>query len=281
MWLLFIILTTSCNEWRYKDCSFFNSIQTYKDSIDIISINKRIINDPTSLNSASLDSEADIIEVIDTTTFNLEIYFKKYSKLKRDTNLYYGYFYLDNHLDGNPFIYVLDKDYTIKDYIERKKETKIFQTRIDFESFYYSTMSDFLKTSSNKAKYHLVPEESPEGYLQYLYFHEMGELFALLWHSSYDSRIVICSKYNLIKIIDKFNEDNYSEIFPKDISKLKSIDPTPRVKINRRYCRITWYELEYWHGVYERTYKIKRSSRYKVEMMKEKQVARIQNNIIL
>lgn len=91
-------------------------------------------------------------------------------------------------MDGNPYIYVLINDYTIKDYIERKKSTKIFQAQIDFESFYYSTMSDFLKTSSNKAKFHVTPEESPEGYFQYLYVDEMGELFALLWHSSYNSQ---------------------------------------------------------------------------------------------
>ncbi len=251
----------SCKKERFEDCAFIQSVQEYQDSVKIVSESG--------------------FDYIDSATFSIDEYYMKFSQLNRNDSLYYGYHFVDYELYGEPFLYVLKKGFTLKDYLNIKKSNKIFDSQIDADNFYFKTIKEFISEPSNLAKNQIIPSPTSEGYIQFLFFHELGDQFALKWHSSYKSREVICSKENLESAIRKLQKDSFSEIIYKNRNQLLAIDPTPIVKLRNRNCRITWYEFEYWSGIYKRTYRINLTPPHNINLISVTKVAGIQKDIIL
>jgi len=52
----------------------------------------------------------------------------------------------------------------------------------------------YARDPRNRLCNNIIPDDSREGYLQYLFFHQMGEQFALFWHSYYEEKTVLCDK---------------------------------------------------------------------------------------
>lgn len=244
-------------------------------------------------------------KTIDPTTFNLNYYMHLYNKIHLDTKLEYDYVFFDNRLDGKPYIFVREHSFDLGKYLEQEaskalrtsSRTRIYKTekpRIvhpkpfqflndsaiiepaeeilefndeEYNGFIKHKLYRFLNDSINRAYNRVVPEDSEEGYIQYLFFREMGEQFALKWHESYNEKSVIANAIDIKQILIKYTNNSAFECNQKDLKKISKIDPTPCVKLDKDSCIITWYEIETHRGIFKRTYSISRSFPYCIQRL--------------
>lgn len=148
-----LFLTISLIAKSQDNCDFIQNVQNYQDSVKL-----KYLGD---------------YDIIDPTTFDINTYLSLFDniKFKKDYNI--GVYFFDNHLDGNPYLYALKNDQKLKD--KNKK-----------------SLYNFLNKTEIRAKNHIVPKDSERGFLQYLFFYELGEQFALKWHSYYNEKRIIC-----------------------------------------------------------------------------------------
>jgi len=252
-------------------------------------------------------------DFIDSATFDFNQCMKMFTKLKLDSNLQYGFKYFDNFLDGKPYIYVTNHSFDLDKYLQDEtekalknssrtiihKEKKIvfihpkpfqflndstFQkpekeiieyNQEEYEGYIQNKLFKFLNDSINRAYNNIEPEDSEEGYLQYLFFREKGELFALKWHANYSEKYIVTSKDQIKKIEIKYTHNVMFDTDKKALKKLRNIDPTPLIKLDSKKCEITWFEIETHNGIYERTYRISRSLPHRIEIAIEKNIVDI------
>jgi hypothetical protein len=267
---------------------FIEQVQQYQDTIKFDKSNLYMIFDPTF--------------------FNMNYYLKMFNRIQFDTRLEYDYEFLNDGLNLNPYIYVRSQSFNQPKNLDQKayyalkasKRTRIsksgklgivhpnsFQFQNDSahidpekeilasdeEEYYRLThqkLVAFLNDSINRAYHHIVPEDSEEGYIQYLFFHEMGEQFSPKWKANYKAKSVICNANDVKQIIKEYTNNPSIECNSKDLKRLLEIDLTPIVKPASDQYVITWYEIETQKGIYKRTYAISRSVPYKIQLIDNK-----------
>lgn len=107
-------------------CNFMQNIQNYQDEVRLIRSSEYDIIDPNTFNIGTYLSKIDNILV--EKGYNIEIYF------------------LDNFLDGNPYLYTLKNNQKLKG-----ENTNSFYT--------------FLNKPEVRAEYHVSPKDSEIGFL--------------------------------------------------------------------------------------------------------------------
>ncbi|MDY0335897.1 MAG: hypothetical protein RBR47_13160 [Bacteroidales bacterium] len=207
--------------------------------------------------------------VLDTNTFAIQTYLSLFDKIEVEEGFKIGVYYFDNFLDGNPYLYAINKNGKFKGE----------NNEITYE---------FLNQHESRAKNHIRPFDSEIGFLQYLFFTEMGEQFALKWHANYNEKYVICSQDQIDEIINEFRkykehveteeEEKELPLFFADsteLSNIKQINPTIKVELEKDFCTITWIENRTHRGIYRCKYMIRRQFPFKIKMIDEDQLLQI------
>jgi len=257
-------------------------------------------------------------EVIDPKTFSINHYMNLFCNLRKDTNIVFKVKYLDTFSAGRPYIYTGNKQFDLDKYLyqeavksssysvytgiaikegariklpklipnsERSEYVKLHNDTMIVDEEYYSRFTTdklykFLNDSINRACNHIQPEETEEGYLQYLFFHVMGEQFALKWHALYEEKSIISSTEQVKQFVKDYRGNKMFETSNKELRKMLKVNPIPAILFDSENCIITWYEIETHNGIYERTYKISRFAPYRVRQIKEKELVTISMNFV-
>jgi len=226
--------------------------------------------------------------VIDTTTFNINTYLRIFDKLKLPPGLKCQYAYEDNGTSGNPMLYVVKDSFDLEGYLNRGYREFIKQYNIDTTTFTPKT-TKFLKrihvlygfAYQNNAKKFIIPEDSKAGYLQYLYFNQLGEEFALKWHSFAGQISVIFSNDELKRLYNSYLKKTVRFSYDKEkFKELLNLYPSPIIEMGNNSCLITWYEIIIQTGIYKRTYEINRSAPYTVVKKEDIKILEIDANFI-
>ena len=258
-WLSFIIPE---RVYSQTNCDFVKKVQDYQSSVRLQNQFKTV--------------------VLDSTTFNLDNYLGMFNKLQLDSskicNVYYDYLLLE----GKPIIYVTSKSFNLTEYIERITQKRlnekspvpylIIMGKHNYEDVKQENMARFAKDERARAFNNLIPENSEEGFFQLLFFHIMGEQFALIGHANMDHRIVLCTKQDLKSVIENYSSNKFRNIKQRQLKELIKTDPTPIIKLDESFCSITWYELETYYGLFQKTYIIERNFPFRVRETKKNQI---------
>lgn len=251
--ILFPILVISQN-W----CEFINKVQAYQNSV--------------KLNRRSPNNE------IDSATFNLDTYINFFDKLQLEPNKKHFLSYLDGGLGGEPHLFIANKDFNLDNYLDQKVPYRWWRSKFREQELKWIERHNFLFDSSNQARLNLTPVNTEVGLLQYLFFYQFGEQFALFWHSNYDEKYVVCSKDQIKKIIKEYSEN---EIFSSDkfeLKRLEEMNPEIHIELKEDLAIITWIECETHWGIFKKTYSINRSSPYNVCKLTEEKLATFSPN---
>ena len=209
-------------------------------------------------------------DVIDSATFNINTYLSSFDNIEVEKEYRIGVYFFDNYLDGNPYLYAL------------KNDQKLDNNNNNNKSLY-----DFLNKTEIRAKKHIVPKDSEKGFLQYLFFCEMGEQFALKWHSNYNKKFIISTKKKLDTVIKEFKKYNQIktdsnttempafQVDLQELNKFAQINPTVEIEMTKEFCIITWIEDITHSGIYRCKYKIQRQFPYNIEKMNEELLLKI------
>lgn len=254
-----------------NNCNFIQDIQKYQDSAKL----KRI-------------GDSDII---DPTTFNIQTYLSYFDNIKFEKGLKFGVYFFDNFLDGNPYLYAI------------KENQKL--NLLNKKSLY-----KFLNKPQSRAKNHLAPKDSDYGFIQYLFFNEMGEQFALKWHANYNAKYIVCTSEEISKIIEELSDSktsstdsneeitdsitsstdsivevevSESKMFSADsinLKRFKNVSPQILVDRNSEYYMITWIENRTHSGIFKCTYRINREVPYDIVKTNEEKLLEIQIGFI-
>jgi hypothetical protein len=259
-------------------CDFITKVQSYQDSVKLIE---------------RKNDEVKPVEV-DPTSFDTNTYMKLFNKLSLPTGLECHLYSNYNRDSGTPSLYVRAKTFNEKEYINRK----LVQYSIFIDSFISNKIHEFKKDnlseekvshmikyleyqkkclnrdnaiagfamdSLNKACNNLIPEDSKAGYLQYLFFHQFGEQFALFWHANYGNKSLICSKKDIEYFLDYYCRQSADyDCEENKIVELLNLDLSPIIEMSSKECLITWYEIETHNGIYKRCYRIERHSPFRI-----------------
>jgi hypothetical protein len=271
--LNFALLKSQNNE------DFIRKVQAYKDSVNIVSSNLMFS------------------DYLRPETFNIKIYMDMFSGLKiKKKNYVFDYYYFDNFIDGKPYLFIKRKKFNLLKHLNKNadKRNLIGKERTEFIQ---RRLHCFLEDPLYRAKKNVYPKDTEEGYLQYLYFYELGELFALKWHANYKKKKVICSNNEIEEIIKQCivqqrytdtlqNTDEkflLNEIYDCDLETLQNFllkDSLIFLQNNKDDFIVKWIELEDWGGLFEKTYSIQRTKPYHIELMNERRIMKIQKNYI-
>ena len=273
----FIIFTLYFATLKSQNIDFIEKIQNYKETVKLVHTDSSYYND-----------------YIDTSTFNIKTYMEMYPALKsKKKNYVFDYYRITLH--GKPYIYVKKKKFNLIDHFNKMADERNLNgsERIEYIG---RSIKYFLFDPLNEAYKNIVPEDTKEGYLQYLYFYELGELFALEWQSFFKKKHVIATKKEIddiikqctekLNIVDTINDVKGKirrEIFDCNAAALQEFvlsDSIILVQLTEEYVIIKWLEFEDWRGVFERTYKIMRKPPYCIELIDEKRLVEIQNTFI-
>lgn len=230
-------------------CDFIDRIQNYQDSVKL-----KLLSD---------------FDIIDSTTFNIHQYLSFFDDLEVEEGIRIDVHYFDNFLDGNPYLYALQ---------EGQKLVKMNK----------NSTYNFLNRNEIRAKNHIKPNDTDKGFLQYLFFSEFGEQFALKWHANYNRKYIICSKKKLDEVVNEFllhnkidtlKEEKELPLFSvdlKELDKFSQIDPTIIIGSANKSYTITWIENKTHDGIYACTYMIQRQYPFEIKKIKEDLLLKIE-----
>jgi hypothetical protein len=223
-------------------CNLIERIQDYQDSVKL-----KHLSD---------------FDILDSTTFNIHQYLSFFDEIEIEEGIKFDVYYLDNFMDGNPYLYALKEGQN--PVIKNKKSTYIFLNRNEI-----------------RAKNHIKPKDTNNGFLQYLFFSEFGEQFALKWHANYDNKYIICSKerldavvneflkYNKIDTLEKEREPPSFAVDLRELDKFALIDPSIKIVSTDKTYTITWIENRTHIGIYASTYQIQRQFPFEIKKIKD------------
>jgi len=267
MILLFSVFTTSVSSQNSID--FLRSVKKYQDSVKLV-------------------MPSQIPDIIDTTTFNINTYLRIFDKLKLPPGLKCQYAYRDDVDSGDPMLYVVKDSFDLESYLE--KETREFFKQNNYDTTKITPkQTKFIKriialygfAYQNGAKEFIQPEDSEAGYLQYLYFNQFGEEFALKWHSYAGQKSVIFSTDELKRLYNSYLKRTDSFSYDKEKFKgLLNLNTSPIIEMKKSSCLITWYEIIIHAGIYKRTYEISRSAPYTVVKKEDIKILEINADFI-
>lgn len=292
--IICLIFNFEINTRAQTSCDFIKNVRTYQKAV-------KIIEHP--------GDESRVPEV-DTTSFSINVYMSLFNKLKVDSGKVCCLVGFYDNREGGPLLYAKDKNFNEYEYISRKiSEAKeridstISQNTLRYKRdnlseeqlkrtirFYESLKRSYDRTyaliiyardQGNKLCSNLIPDDSQEGYLQYLFFNQMGEQFALFWHSYYGEKAVLCNRMDVEYFIRYYKERKklfeYDEI---KIGNLLNTDLSPVVELNSTSCTIRWYEIYTHAGIYKNTYTIERRYPFRVKSIASEQIATISTKFL-
>ncbi len=273
-------------------CNFIKKVREYQNSVKL---------------NEHLEEEPRIPEV-DTTSFDIHVYMNLFNKLTLNSGkecLMVNNYNLDG---GSPLLCVKDTAFNenkfVAEIITRQKnfiDSIVSKNKLKYKSenlpeekisrmvnFYENQKKALTRDyalrvlasdSVNKACNNLTPDDSRDGYLQYLFFNQMGEQFALFWHSYYMEKTVICDKRDIEYYLNYYGKRKdsfkYSE---KEISDLLHADLSPVVELDSTDCKITWYEIHTHRGIFKKTYSIERKYPFRVKNIYNESITSISPN---
>lgn len=217
--------------------------------------------------------------------FNLNEYMQMFNALRiKDSQYVFDCFYFSEEMSGMPFLYVRQPDFNLLSHLETSMNTpEGKQTKASLQqSIFY-----FLTNPANRACNNVIPEDTKEGYLQYIFFHEFGEQFALFWHAAYKRRTIVCSELELKEIAEQCADAGGSKEVSPDaeipvegcikcdsiaLNEMLKNGMHPTVKINGNHCLITLYEKNR-GGIYKKTFRVMREDPYEITLKDEKEIA--------
>lgn len=148
---------------------------------------------------------------------------------------------------------------------------------------------NFLTDSVNKACNSIIPEDTEEGYMQYLFFHEFGEQFALSGRVNYKKRAIVCSEIEMKEIVKQCTEMNCDKGAPNDaerpveecfecnsiaLAEMLKTGVSPIIEMQENCCFIILYEKNM-SGVFKETFQVMRSEPYEVILRDKKEIVSI------
>jgi len=222
-------------------CQFIQSIQSYQDSVKLKSVGD--------------------YSIIDANTFDIQKYLSFFNNVEIENVIKINVYYFDNFLGGNPYLFALKNNKTLND----KNKKSLYK---------------FLNKKESRAKNHIIPKESEYGFLQYLFFSEMGEQFALKWHSCYDKKRIICSSEELSNVIVELSKSDMFSADSVGLIKLKDVPSEIKIERNEKDFKITWIENRTHSGIYRCTYLIEREEPYNITKINEEKLLEIFMNFI-
>lgn len=223
-------------------CDVIERIQNYQDSVKL----KR---------SSDFD-------ILDSSTFDIHQYLSFFDEIEIEEGIKIDVYYFDNFLDGNPYLYALKVGQKL--ITQNKKSTYIFLNRDEI-----------------RAKNHIKPKDTNNGFLEYLFFSEFGEQFALKWHANYNNKYIICSNKRLDAVVNEFLKynkidtlENERELpsFAVDLRELDTfaqIDPSIKIVSTDKTITIKWIENRTHDGIYASTYVIQRQFPFEIKKIKD------------
>ncbi len=239
---LILFLTMSLIVKSQNSCDFILNVQEYQDSVKL----KRVGD----------------CDIIDSTTFDVNTFLTFFDNIEFDKDYSIGVYFFDNSFDGNPYLYAVKYDEELKDKHKHKK-----------------SLHKYLNNPELRAKNHIVPMDSEEGFLQYLFFYELGEQFALKWHSNYNEKRIICSSDILDSVINDLKTSEWITADALGLKKLKEA-ASPNIEIEKtdQYYIITWLENRTHIGIFKCTYRISRERPHLIDKIKEEKLLDIYMN---
>lgn len=290
---LSVILLSTATSDAQSFCDFITRVQTYQDSVRLI----------------CGDTHEFKFTAIDTASFNMQVYLGLFDKLIKSKDKVYGVANGYSWDAGKPVLYATDKNFDEQAYLKKRRQDQChwldsfliaktaniendsaFEKKLErLRNFVESQkrcindglmLANFGRDSLNRACNNLVPEDSAEGYLQYLFFHEMGEQFALFWHSYYGEKMVLCSRDKVKYYRDIYRNTDYIHFDEGEMQKLVDQDLSPVVDLSPSFCKISWYELHPHSGIFECTYIVDRNFPYRVKKVSKEKVATVEQTIL-
>ena len=180
-------------------------------------------------------------------------------------------------------------DSTISQYTLKYKRGSITEEQLKRTIRFYESLKRsydrtyaliiYAQDPGNRLCNNLIPDDSREGYLQYLFFNQMGEQFALYWHSYYGEKTVLCNKMDVEYFISKERKESF-EFDENKIRDLLNFDISPTVELDSTNCTIHWYEIYTHAGIFKNTYTIERRSPFRVKKIVSEQIAPISSKFI-
>lgn len=249
------------------------------DNITAQELCESIIKIQDYQNSVKLDHGSSGIK-IDTSTFNLEQYLDYFKEIKFPENkkcyLYYSY----GGLDGHPYFYVADNGFNLVDYLNQKVPVKWWQSNYRRDYLLSREKYLFLLDSTNQARFNIIPNESEKGYIQYLFFKEFGDQFALYWHSNYDEKYVICKTEQIVILIDDYSNSELFSADKNELNNLKNINADIKIEMANNSVVITWIECWIYWGIYKKEYTIARKYPYNINLTRSDTLAWFNPNFL-
>lgn len=223
---------------------------------------------------------------IDTTTFNLIKYLQYFDRVSFPSDLKCYYVFYDDRTAGLPILYAKHDSIDLGRYIERKFIEHIDRDNIDrnkvtkeFEDFSkYQILWGFAE--NNNARKYIKPEDAEIGYLQYLFFNQFGEQFALKWHARQGEKSVIFSENEMKRLFNYYSNTDDFSCKIEDFEKLLKVNPTPVIELENYKCIIRWYEIRTHSGIHKLTYEISRLSPYTITTKEDIELLKINTEFI-
>lgn len=245
-------------------CDFIDKVQSYQKNIKI------------KLQSHNF--------ILDSSTFDLGTYLSLFDKLKVDSGKICNVYYEPSALEGEPIIYVIPDTLNLSSHIKKIVKGS-FENRSPYLNLYQDTnglsrsiLYDFVHYSKIRASNNITPENSEYGLFQYLFFYVMGEQFALIGHSNYDQRMILCNKLYINQIIEEYTDNEMFKVDKKRLESIRYLNPVPVITLNESIYKISWYELWTHSGLYLRTFEIVRKPPYEIRPIKTEEIFRIDLN---
>lgn len=244
-----------------SNCDFIEKVQAYQRAVKLKQPHQKF-------------------DVIDTTTFNTDTYKNLFTKLHLRAGMELRCVFSDEGTGGVPLLYAVPDTFNVENYIEQKLH-KINLPNSEFEKFKRMNFEcELAYEPQRKASYNMIPEDNEEGYLQFLYFSQMGEQFALKWHANYGLNSVICSKEEMKRVFKILSNVEMYTIDTKKFNALMETNLEPIVRMDKDQCFVTWYEILIHNGIYFRTYAINRSFPHSIEKTIDGKILGIQANFV-
>jgi hypothetical protein len=221
---------------------------------------------------------------IDTTTFNIKEYMSIFDQLTIENGYYPDYYYFDTFLEGEPKIVILKEgkslENDIRNYsLKAEANDTVMQNEIVTNlislDFYNHVCFDLNPLD------HLIPEQTKYGYFQLLMFNLIGENFGLAWHAGYKHIDIICTKPKLLSHFKNIKADStFHEFCQEERFRVKSINPSPKIKIRNDTCFIRILVFSEWGGYIRKTYPVCIRHPYQVGMPEVEVLAEYSSDII-
>lgn len=257
--LTLIVMLISINLCGQTSFDFIDKIQDYQQNV-------------------KFDDSSDYT-IIDSKTFDIDEYLAMFDKLTIESSLRPQVFYVANMFGGCPYLVAIQDTFDVSKYVESELKKVKKDKYYDPDDARGKIMSDLMSETS-KLRDFIVPTHSEEGIIQYLFYNEMAESFALFWHFNYKEKRIVSSTEKFKDRIKPFRKGSLYSIDKKKYASLKKQEMSPKVSLKDDKYIVEWYEIETHNGVYKRKYEIENFAPYNIKKIDDEIVLPIQANFL-